>query len=395
MVKAHKIQLNPTKTQKVFFAKSFGVARFSYNWALNKWQEDYKNGIKQTAYSLIKHLNSIKNKEYPWMQETGKTCSQYAIHNLESAYKKMWKEKAKYPKFKKKGMKDSFVAVENKEQFKQIDFKIWIPRLGWVKCHENLRFEGKINNVVVKRIADKYFAVVNIEVISNETLITSDNQTVVGVDLGISSLAVLSDGTVIENPRALRINLKRLKRHQRNLCRKVKGGNNQKKQQMIVAKLHYKISCIRKNAIHQATSMLINNYGTIVIEDLNVKGMIKNHNLAQSIVDAGFGEFRRQLTYKTKWNGNTLVIADRFYASSKICNNCGNKKETLKLSERTYKCSCCGYVDSRDSNAAKNLANLALPTNRGNVKPVEQTQVSNLLDSVAMKQEIILNNLKF
>jgi putative transposase len=357
MIKSHQIKVYPTKSQERLFRQSCGVARFAFNWALNKWQEDYKDGIKQSAYSLIKYLNSIKKTEFPWMQKTGKTCSQYAIHNVESAYKKMWKEKSGYPKFKKKGVKDSFVAVENKQQFKQKDFKIWIPRIGWIKCAENLRFYGKVNNVVVKRIADLWFAVVNIEVTPNEIPAVNENQITAGVDLGIKSMIVLSDGTIFENPKALRNNLKSLKRLQRGLTRKSKGSANRKKQQIKIARKHYRISSIRKNAIHQATSYIVNNYSKIIIEDLNVKGMIKNKKLSQAIIDVSFGELARQLSYKAQWAGKSFVKADRFFASSKTCSNCGCKKEKLKLSERIFKCGNCGLKIDRDLNAAKNLAN--------------------------------------
>ena len=359
MVKSHRIKLYPSVSQEKLLRQSCGVARFTFNWALNKWKEDYKNGIKQSAYSLIKHLNSIKKIEFPWMQETGKTCSQYAIHNVEAAFKKMWKEKSGYPKFKKKGLRDSFVAVENKQQFKQNDFKIHIPRIGKIKCAENLRFEGKVNNVVVKRIANMWFAIVNIE-IENKTIdipTVNENQVTVGIDMGIKSMMVLSDGTIFENPKALKSNLKSLKRLQRRLSKKIKGSNNLKKQQIKVARKHYKISNIRNNAINKATSFIVNNYDKIIIEDLNVSGMIKNRKLSQSISDVSFGEVARQLAYKSMWYGKEIVKVDRFYASSKICSNCNNKKEILKLSEREYKCFNCGLEIDRDLNAAINLAN--------------------------------------
>jgi putative transposase len=388
--KVHKIKLNPTKNQKVFFEKSFGTARFCFNWGLSKWQEDYKNGIKQSAYSLIKYLNSIKKQEFKWMQEVGKCCGQYAIHNVESAYKKMWKEKTGYPKFKKKGLKESFVAVENLKDFKQKDCKIWIPRLGWVKCCENLRFDGKVNNVVISKKAGIYFASINIT--SNQSPIISEKQAIVGVDLGIKKLATCSDGNIFENPKALKNNLKSLNRLQRGLIRKVKGSNNRKKAILKLSKKHYRVSCIRNNALHQATSFLSKNYGTIVIEDLNIKGMVKNRKLSQAILDVGFGEFSRQLKYKSKWYGCDLIVADRFYASSKICSCCGNKKDKLKLSERVYDCYVCDNKIDRDLNASKNLANLALLGNPENVKPVEQTQISNL-DRVAMKQEFLFINI--
>ncbi len=352
--------------QEILLKKSCGVARFAYNWALNKWKTDYKNGIKQSAYDLIKHLNSIKRSEFPWMQETSKTCSQYAIHNVEKAYKKMWKECAGYPKFKKRGLKDSFVAIEKKESFNQKDFKIRIPKIGWIKCSENLRFEGKVNNVVVKRIADMWFAVINIEISKSIPALkqtTGDNQAIAGVDFGIKSMMVLSDGTIYENPKALRNNLKSLKRLQRGLSRKVKGSNNRKKQQIKISRKHYRISNIRKNAIHQATTEIVKKYDKIVIETLKPLNMAKNHSLAQAINDVAFGEISRQLAYKAQWIGKELVKADQWFASSKICSNCGHKKEKLTLSQRIYNCDNCGQSVDRDLNAAKNLANYS-PTSK-------------------------------
>ena len=385
--KAHKIKLNPTKSQKIFFEKSFGVSRFTYNWAIDKMQELYKQGEKTSSYSLVKHMNLIKRYEFPWMMEVGKTCCQYPIHNTYAAFKLMWKGVSKYPKFKKKGVGDSFVAVDGPSKFKQKDKNLWIPRLGWVKCHENLRFNGKVNNVVVKKKAGMYFAIVNM--VTNEAPTVSENQTIVGVDLGIKVLATCSDGTTFNNPKALKNNLKSLKRLQRSVARKVKGSNNRKKSITKLAKKHYKVSCIRSNALHQATSYLSKNYNTIVIEDLSVRRMIKNKELSQAIGDVGFGEFRRQLEYKSKWYGAEVLVADGFYPSSKICSCCGHKKEKLKLSERTYNCTNCGTVIDRDLNASKNLANLALLGNPKEVKPVEQIQTSDLSGRVAMKQELL------
>jgi putative transposase len=399
MNRTHQIKLKPTKAQEVFFKKSCGVARFAYNWALNKWSTDFKEkGTKWTAYSLIKHLNSIKKTEFPWMQETGKCASQYAVHNLESAYKKMWKEGARYPKFKKRGDKDSFVAVENKQQFKQKDFKIWVPRLGWVKCCENLRFEGKVNNVAIKRTADMWFAYVNIEV--SESIpalkpIEGENQAIVGVDFGISKMMVCSDGTVYENPRALKSNLKSLKRLQRGLIRKEKGSNNKYKQQIKLARKYYKVSCIRKNAIHQATTAIVKKYDKIVIETLKPQNMVKNHNLAQAIGDVSFGEIARQLAYKCLWNNKQLDRVDQWYPSSKLCSKCGNKKDKLSLSERTYKCENCGLEMDRDLNAAINLANYS-PTlkYKGSEACGEGSSVKSVMTkrSPSKKQEIIKFN---
>lgn len=384
--KAHVIRLYPTKAQDTLLKKSCGVARYSYNWALAKWEDMYKNGEKPSAYTLIKHQNSIKREETPFFLEVSKCAPQYAIHDLESAYKHYFrklkdgtieKQKNAYiakrlkkglplndkklksigkPKFKKKGKsQDSFLAVENCVQFKQSDFKIQLPRIGKVKCAENLRFEGKIINVVVKRIADKWFAVVNVELAITAKPSTNENQVVLGVDVGIKDMLITSNGDYFENPKALKKNLGKLKRYQRSLSRKQEGSKNRFKQQMKVARLHYKIGCIRKYAIHKATTSIVESADVIVLEDLNVSGILKNHNLAQAVSDVSFYEIRRQIEYKAKWAGKQVIIADRFYPSSKTCSCCEWKNEELKLSDRIFKCKQCNLELDRDLNAAINL----------------------------------------
>lgn len=391
MIKSHVIKLYPTKSQEVFFNKSCGVARFAYNWGLSKWKEMYEKEGNPSAYTLIKNLTAIKRQEYPWMLEVGKSCPQYAIYNLEKAFKSFFKKTSKHPKFHKKGVKDSFVSSENFQNFKQKDYKIWIPRLGWVKCAENLRFEGKVNNVVIKRTADLWFAVVNIDVnIPDEIKTISENQAVVGVDLGIKHLAVTSNGMVFENPKALKKNLRLLKIRQKSLSRKQKGSNNKRKQQTKVARLHYKISCIRNNALHNTTTAIVNSADIIVLEDLNVKGMIKNRKLAQSISDVSFGEFRRQIEYKAKWQGKKVIVSDRFFASSKTCSCCGWKKEDLKLKDRVFVCESCGTIIDRDLNASYNLASLGSTEDFSGSQAFGVGSSASLMFSPTMKDE--LNN---
>lgn len=392
MITAHVIKLYPNKSQDLLLRRSCGIARYSYNWALAKWKEQYEAGEKPNAYKLIKLQNSIKRNDMPFFMEVSKNAPQYAIHNLESAFKKFFKGEAKYPKFKKKGRRDSFVAVENQQSFNQKDFKIKLPRIGWVKCAENLRFKGKVNNVTIKRIANIWFACINIE-ISNSTPALKpkegDNQAIVGVDFGIKNMMILSDGSIYENPKALKKNLKRLNRLQRGLSRKQKGGKNRRKQQMRVARLHYRITCLRKSAIHQATTDIIKKFDRIVIEDLNISGMAKNRNLAQSVSDVSFYEIRRQLTYKAQWYGKELVVADRWFASSKTCSCCGQKKENLKLSDRIFECEKCGLKIDRDLNAAINLANYS-PTlkHSESYAPRDRSSVNESLHSLPMKGEI-------
>ncbi len=359
LFKSHIIKLYPTKIQEDLFKQSCGVARFAYNWGLARWNELYKSGNKIKKNQLRNELTSIKREEFPWMMAVSKTCPQYAISNLEIAFKNFFQKTRKYPKFKKRGSLDKFVAIDNKRKFIVNNRKINFPKIGKVKCSEDIRFKGIVNNVTVKRIANMWFAVINIEVPDSTPAlkqITGDNQAIVGVDFGIKSMMVLSDGTVYENPKALKKNLRRLKIRQRRLSKKKIGGKNRQKARMKVAKHHYRISCIRRNAIHQATSKIVSAYDKVVIEDLNVAGMTKNEKLARALSDVSFGEIRRQLTYKCAWSGKELIVADRFFPSSKTCSACGHKKKELKLSERIYKCGSCGLKIDRDLNAAINLA---------------------------------------
>jgi putative transposase len=394
MIKAHVIKLHPNKTQEKLLKQSCGVARYAFNWALDKWTKDYEKGIKQTAYSLIKHLNSIKRKEFPWMQETSKTCSQYAIHNVENAFKKMWKEKKGYPKFKKKRGKNAFVAIDDKNNFKQKDFKLRLPRIGWIKCAENLRFTGKVNRVTIKNIADMWFAVINIDVFQKEVPVINENQIIIGVDIGIKKMIVLSDGKTFENPKALQKNEQSLKKMQKRLSKKNKDSKNYEKQRIKIAKKHYKISSIRKNSIHQATSYIVKNYDIVCVETLDVKQMLKNKNLSKLISDVSFSEILRQLSYKTQWKNKKLIKADQYFPSSKLCSSCNYKKDNLKLSERTYKCKNCGLEIDRDLNASKNLANYGT-TYKSEESKACGAYLNIIVDNkVAMNQEINILNIK-
>lgn len=391
--KAHKIRLYPTQVQSVLLNKSCGVARFSYNWALAKWQELYAAGEKTSAYGLVKLQNSLKRSHWPFFMEVSKTAPQYAIHNLEKAFKKFFRGEARCPKFKKKSGEKSFVAIENKEAFWQKDYRISIPRVGRVKCAENLRFEGKVNKVVVKCIANKWFAIISVEVLESIPALkrneSGDNQAIVGIDLGIKTMMVLSDGSFYANPKALHRNMRRLKRMQRSLCRKVKGSNNRKRNAVRLASLHLKIANIRMDSIQKATTAIVAKYDCIVLEDLNVIGMLKNRSLSGAISDVAFSEIRRQITYKSEANGVGLIIADRFFASSKTCSFCGYKKQSLNLSERNYTCESCGQSIDRDLNAAKNLAEYGTTLGlSGSQVCGEGSSVAEMQHSLSVKQNV-------
>ena len=331
---AHSIRLNPTNTQETFFKKACGVARVAYNYGLSEYQKKRASGGKPDILEIKKQSNREKKTLFPWMSETNKDANQQPFAHLQDAFSRFFNHQNRYPKFKKKGKKDSFYISNDK--FDVEGNKFWVPKLGWVKGTEELRFKGKITSAVIRRKANYWFVVVSVE--TDQAFTTCENQAVVGVDLGIKTLAMLSDGKFVESVGPLRARLKRLKRLQRWASRKLLGSSNQRKANQKVAKIHYEVACLRKDILDKLTKYLCENYQVIVIEDLNVSDMIKNHNLALSISDLGFGEFRRQLEYKSVLHGNTLIITDRWFPSSKICSGCGHTKKTLLLSEREYIC---------------------------------------------------------
>lgn len=395
MILSHKIALNPTHEQSVYFARACGTARFSWNWALAEWQRQYKEGGKPSESALRKQLNALKREQFPWMLEVTKAAPQQSIKNLGRAFANFFKDLKKpkkqrqfgYPQFKKKGEHDSFRAENGPETFAFDGKRIKLPVVGWVKMREALRFSGKILSATVSRVADRWFVSINVEI--DHQIPVRENQAVGGVDLGVKALATMSDGSTVEGPKALRSNLKRLKHLSRSLSRKVKGSANRRKDKAKLARLHARISNIRKDGLHKLTTELVNRFTVIGIEDLNVKGMMANGKLSRAIADMGFYEFKRQLTYKADMAGTRIVVADRWFPSSKTCSDCGHIMPTLPLSVRDWACPACGAVHDRDCNAAINLKNMAVSStvtacgaessDGGHVPPVKLS---------AMKQEL-------
>lgn len=380
---AHKIELKPNNEQRTYFKKASGISRFTWNWALASWNniyeenKDLQGDEKQnvSGYSLKKEFNRIKRSDFPWVLEVSKYASQQPFIQLNAAYKRFFKGISGKPKFKRKNRStDSFYV--GGDQVKVQGKKVWVPNLGWVKLKEYLRFErsdGKIRSATFSRKADRWFVSLQVEVdVCAKTPIKEST----GVDLGINTFAHLSDGIAIMGPKPLKKNLRSLKRISRALSKKTKGSKRYLKQKLKVQKKHLRISNIRKDTLHKITCFLTNEYKSIVIEDLNVSGMLKNHRLARSLADTGLYEFRRQLEYKSKMYGNILHIADRFFPSSKKCSSCEKIKDSLALSERTFKCEC-GLDLDRDLNASINLNNLLnLGSARPKVTPREMTAMN-------------------
>ena len=416
---AHKIELIPNQAQREYFAKACGVSRFTYNWALANWNSQYqewkeaeeeakKNGTinllsKPKEYELRKQFNAIKKEQYPFVTEVTKCVVQQSIKDLGVAFVRFFKKTSNYPQFHKKGRHDSFYM--DNSVFQVVGKKIYIPKLGWVKMREELRFYGKIISATVSRIADKLRWFVSIQVdipleflniahepchqdnsccenqtVLNDSMVKGINLKVVGIDLGVKTMATLSYADKIEKidaPKPLKRLLSKLKRLQRKLSRQGKHyvmedyidangvtrkirkySNNYMKTKTKLARLHAKIRNIRQDFLHKLTTRLVKEFDVICIEDLNVKGMMANHKLARAIMDLGFYEFKRQLLYKAQMWNRIVVIADRWYPSSKLCSNCGEKLKSLELSDRDWECPHCHTVHDRDANAAMNLRKL-------------------------------------
>ena len=364
MLIAHRIALDLNNVQATYMARAAGTARFAYNWALAEWKRQYQawkldNSQPQPSQAALRRqLNSIKREQFPWMLEVTKCAPQMAIIHLGDAFKNFFAGRSKYRQFRKKGVDDRFTLTN--DQFSIDGSRIRIPNLGWVRMREALRFVGKIMSATISRVADRWFVSITVDTKDHSHLPKAENQGVVGVDLGVSALATLSTGEVIAGPKPYKALLDRLRRLSRSLSRKQKGSSKRKKVKAKLAKLHARIAAIRSDALHKLTSDLTRRFHTIGIEDLNVRGMLKNRHLARSIADMGFFELRRQLEYKTAMRGGQAVVADRFYPSSKTCSECGHKLEELPLAVREWTCPVCGSIHDRDVNAAINLKNMAV-----------------------------------
>lgn len=363
MILAHKIALDPNHAQATYFARACGVARFAYNWALAEWKHQYEAAKadaalpKPSQMALRRQLNAIKREQFPWMLEVTKNAPQMAIIQLGEAFNNFFKKRARYPSFRRKGVHDRFTLTN--DQFSVEGSRIRIPALGWVRMREPLRFEGKITSATVSRVADRWFVSIAVETQDTSHLPQAENQGTVGVDLGVKALATLSTGEVLHGPKALAMLLSRLRRASRSLSRKVKGSANRKKARQRLARLHARIANIRQDGLHQLTSDLTRRFSAIVLEDLNVRGMVRNRHLARAVSDMGFAELRRQVEYKAAKRGGEVIFADRFYPSSKTCSACGHVLDVLPLAVREWTCPDCGAHHDRDLNAAVNLKNLA------------------------------------
>lgn len=358
MIRSQVIKLDPTHDQAVFFRRCVGTARFAYNWALGKWRGQYAAGEKSSEGQLRKDLNAIKESAFPWMAEVSKTVVQQAIKNLGTAYQNFFDSL----KGKRKGTKMSPPAFKSKHKSKQsarldngpgtfsFDGKtVKLPKIGIVKTHEALRFSGKPLSALVSYVGGRWWLSVQVEL--PEVPKEAGPSPSVGIDLGLKTALVLSDGRTFDAPKPLKANLERLKRLGRLVSRKTKGSQNRKKAAQRLGRQHWRVAQVRKDWQHKTTTAIAKQYGLVGLEDLNVRGMLANPCLARAISDVGWSEIRRQLEYKTE----KVVVINRWLPTSKCCSNCGCVKDSIALSERIFRCDHCGIEIDRDLNAAKNI----------------------------------------
>lgn len=382
MLRARKYRLYPTPDQKELLEKHFGCCRFVYNLALEVKTNAYStHRVNVSRYELSAQLKDLK-QDCVWLKEVNSQSLQSALINLDVAYNNFFKGRTDFPKFKKKCNKQSFHCPQNIAIEKDL---LFIPKFNdgiEILLHRPLN--GMIRNATISRTpTNKYFVSIltdTIEKIPDKRPI--DIKTAVGIDLGIKTFAVLSDGTEYDNPKYLKNSLQRLKVLQRRVSRKVKGSNNRKKAVKRLAKLHEIVANQRKDFLHKISDAITKQYDTICVEDLSPKNMVKNHKLAQNISDAGWGMFGTFLKYKSEWRGKNLLEIGRFDPSSKMHNKCGYINNDLTLSDREWHCAKCNELVLRDKNAAANILDWAILKHSGMERAVEHLELPTLVGAV-------------
>lgn len=375
---AHKIRLEPNNTQKTYMNKAMGCARLAYNWALTEWKRAYSADEKPNAFKIIKSFNAIRKEQFPFTYEVSKAVTSHAILNLGVAFTNFFRGTADYPTFKKKShTQGSFYIDGYMLKFKTINAIInkeikgqyvLIPKLGYVKMSERLRFNGKINSCTISKKANHYYISFAMEISQDEFNRThkfkEPQHLSCGVDIGNISAISLDNGYKVKPPKPLSKANKRYKRLSRQLSRKqyprYKGDKTERSKNFIkatrrLAKFSEHIANIRKDFNHKETSKVVADHKFIAMETLNVTGMVKNRKLAKSISDVSYGDLSSKIEYKARYSNRYIYYADMFFASSKNCLNCGSKNSDLKLSDRIFVCPSCGFTIDRDTAAAINL----------------------------------------
>lgn len=369
MILSHRIALDPTDKQRRYFAKACGCARLVYNLALAEWGRRRLSGDTCNIYEIKKDFNEFKYEAYPFLKNLHRDCHSQPFANLQKSVKNFFNKKSDYPRFHKKGQKDSFYVSNDKMR---VGAKmVRLPVIGWVRMRDKLRLKGDIASATVSRQADRWFIAIQVDVGEFSKKRTGDK--IVGCDVGIISALTLSDGTKFDAPKPLKKVLRKLRRVQRKWSRQVKGGRNYKKTAKKAARIHARCANMRKDFWHKTTTQLCRENQAIAVEDLNVAGMMKNRKLSRALLDVSFGMMRPMLEYKSKIYGNQIIVVDRWFPSSKTCSCCGLKKD-MPLERRIFECNSCGATLDRDVNAAINLRN-KIPGASGKFMPVDRERL--------------------
>ena len=361
-LRPQKIELNPNNKQATSLAKHCGYARVAYNFALSSFKAGLDNDEWRDYREIKREFNAIKYDKFDWCPELSQNASKNAIHNLGDAVTRWKRGQNSFPVCKNRSGKCSYQADNGEGTVEVYKERINLPKIGWIRMREELRYSGEITKVVISKHNNKWFASITVRRIVSDNyqhqpvLFPSlDDKAPIGIDVGINTLATCSNGDTYDNPRPLKRYERKLAREQRKFSRKLKGSQNRSKQKRRVTAVHARVANIRSDAHHQATIRIVRKASAIGIETLNISGMLKNRKIAKALSDSALGGFLSKLKYKANRRGIPIDEADRFFASSKTCSSCGHKKKELTLSDRHYHCSACGTSIDRDLNAAINL----------------------------------------
>ena len=358
-LRAQQIELNPNNKQSTLMAQHAGYARVAFNFALSSFKVGLDKDEWRTHVDIKREFNAVKYDKFDWCKALSQNASKNAIHNLGDAVTRWKKGQNKFPVYKNRSGKCSYQADNGEGTVDVCKKRINLPKIGWIRMREELRYTGEITKVVMSKHNDKWFASITVRRLDSSNYKHQpplfDDKQPMGIDVGINTLATCSNGDTYDNPRPLKRYERKLARANRRLSRRQKGSQNWYKAKSMLSSVHARIGNLREDAHHQATIRIVRKARAIGIETLNISGMLKNRKLAKALSDAALGSFLTKLKYKAERRGIPITQASQFFASSKTCSSCGHKKADLTLSDRTYHCTECNTTLNRDLNAAINL----------------------------------------